>query len=231
MRQALVRPLYYPLVVLHLAVLAGALVELATVPWPEVLVHFITRMAVLYAVGLIVYVVTRVSWSSVLMRHVWLRVPLIGGSLKTAYAYRWIAALNLEFSAGISLSRAVGDAWRASGYVGCDRLAEEGEEAMRQGTALSELVLGWKQLPRDWIDFIETGEISGAFQTAFKNLEAESAKAWKLAQQRMSDWVPKIVYFFVLLIVAAVVAQLVYKVEVAPMVDAEKQIDDAVNGK
>ena len=229
MRQALVRPLYYPLVVLHLAVVVLAVVELATTStsWPMVLVHCAALLVLLYAFGFMVYLVVRVSWSSEIMRRFWLFVPIIGSSLKAAYAYRWITALKLEFSAGISLSRAVGDAWRASGYIGCERFAEEGEQAMREGTELSKLMVRWKQLPRDWIDFIETGEISGAFETAFKNLETEAARTWTLAQERMAEWVPKIVYFVVLLMVAAVVGRMVYQVEVAPMIDAEKQIDDA----
>jgi type II secretory pathway component PulF len=229
MREALIRPLYYPVVVLHLAVLVGAVVELATTStsWPVVLVHFIMRMAMLYVVGFIVYIVVRASWSSPNMRRFWLRVPIIGNSLRTAYAYRWITALKLEFSAGISLYRAVGDAWRASGFVECDRLAEEGEQAMREGTDLSKLVRQWEQLPRDWVDFIATAEISGAFEAVFKNLETEAAYAWSLAQQRMTEWVPKIVYFVCILVLAVVVLLMAYQLEVAPIVDAEKQIDDA----
>lgn len=231
MRQALPRPLYYPLVVLHLVVLMSALVELADISWPLVLVHFLGRMALLYVVGFIVYIVVRVSWSSPVMQRIWLHAPFIGRSLKTAYAYRWITALKLEFSAGISLSRAVGDAWRASGCVGCDRLAEEGEQAMRERADLSTLVRRWKQLPRDWSDFIEMAEISGAFEAAFKQLEEEASQAWTLARQRMAEWLPKISYFVVLLIAAVLVAKLMYKAEIAPIIDAEKQIDNAVNGK
>lgn len=231
MRQALLRPLYYPLVVLHLAIVVWAVVEFTTMPIPVVIVHFIMRMALLYVVGFIVYTLVRVSWSSEGMRHIWLRLPIIGSSLTTTYAYRWITALQLEFSAGISLSRAVGDAWRASGYVGSARFAEEGEREMRTGTSLSTLVQRWKQLPRDWIDFIETGEISGAIEASLKNLEAEAARNWTLAQQRMADWLPKIVYFVVLLIVAVIVGQLMYQAEVAPMANAEDQIDKAVNGR
>jgi type IV pilus assembly protein PilC len=231
MRQALPRALYYPVAVLHLAVVVAAVVELATTStsWPEVLVHFIMRMAALYFVGFVVYTLVRVSWSSPIMRRFWLRVPFIGSSLKTVYAYRWITVLKLEFSAGVSLYRAVGDAWRASGYMECDRLAVEGEQAMREGTDLSKLVVRWKQLPRDWIDFIETAEISGAFETAFKKLEEEAASAWTLAQQRMTEWVPKITYYIVLLIVAAVVLRMMYQVYVVPMVDAESQINNPGN--
>ncbi len=231
MRQALPRPLYYPLIVIHLVVLMMALIELADTPWPVVLVHFLTWIALLYVIGFIVYCVVRASWSSPLMRGFWLRVPFIGKALTTTYAYRWVLVLKLEFTAGVSLSRAVGDAWRASGYVGCDRLAEEGEQAMRERVDLSTLVRRWKQLPRDWSDFIETAEISGAFEEAFKQLEEEAAGAWSLAQKRMAEWLPKIAYFVVLLVAAVLVGKLMYKTEVAPLVEAEKQIDNAVNGQ
>jgi type II secretory pathway component PulF len=229
MRQALIRPLYYPLVVLHLAVLVAAVVELATTTttWPVVLVHFLGRLALLYVVGFIVYIVARVSWSSPLMRRFWLRMPFIGNSLKTACAFRWIIVLKLEFSAGVSLYRAVGDAWRASGYLGCDRLAEEGEQAMREKADLSTLVRQWKQLPRDWSDFIETAEISGAFEEAFKHLEEEAAEAWTLAQKRMAEWLPKITYFIVLLVVAAVIITLLKGAYINPIINAENQIDNA----
>ncbi len=227
MRQALMRPLYYPLAVLHLAILVGAIVELTTTTWQVALFHFALYMVVLYFVGFVVYMVVRASWSSEAMRHLWLWVPIIGSSLSTAYAYRWITALKLEFTAGITLSRAVGDAWRASGYVGCDRLAEEGEQAMRNGMVLSQLMLQWKELPRDWIDFVETGEVSGALEAAFTNLEAEAARAWTLAQQRMADWLPKIVYFIVLLIAGAMVFKVLYEAIVVPMNTVQSAIDNA----
>lgn len=228
MRQAIPRPLIYPLVVLHLAVLLMSLLEYAgSVAEPLIVIHLIMRVAFLYALIFVVYTLVRVSWSSPLMRGFWLRVPIIGSAVKAAYAYRWITVLKLEFSAGVSLYRAVGDAWRASGYVNCERFAEEGEQDLRQGVDLSKLVLRWEQLPRDWVDFIETGQISGKFDEAFTQLEAEASQTWKLAQDRMTEWVPKIAYFFVLLIVAAVVIHLMKTFYVDPIVNAESQIDNA----
>jgi type IV pilus assembly protein PilC len=231
LRQELVRPLIYPIVVLHLAIVLWAIIDGLTLPLPVVIVDFILRLAFFWTTGFVIYMLVSTSWASEGMRRTWLWVPIIGGALKAACAYRWITALRLEFGAGILLSRAVADAWRASGYPGSKEVAAQCEETLRGGESLSKLVHGWKQLPRDWSDFIETGEISGAFQQAFQNLEDEAARDWKLAQLRMSEWVPKIVYFAVLLIVAVVVGQLIYKMEIAPMADAEKQIDDAMGGK
>ena len=228
LRQDLVRPLIYPIVVLHLALALWAVVDGLTLPLPIVIVDFILRLAGFWTFGFVVYMLVRTSWANEGMRRAWLWVPIIGGALQAANAYRWITALRLEFGAGVLLSRAVADAWRASGYPGGTRRAAECEEELRSGGSLAKLVHGWRELPRDWSDFIETGELSGALEAAFKNLEQEAARDWSLAQQRMAEWVPKIVYFVVLLIVATVVGQLVYKTEVAPIVDAEKQIDKAL---
>jgi type II secretory pathway component PulF len=207
---ALTGQLYYPFVVLNLSVVVGSLLELASASWPVVIIHMITSLAWVYGGIFILYMLLRVTWESEIAQGFWLSVPIIGRTLSTAYAYRWITALKLEYSAGIPMPDAVADAWRASGYVGRDALAREGEDALRAGGELSVLVQKWKRLPRDWVDFIETGEISGALETAFNNLEAEAARAWKVAQQRMTEWVPKILYFFILLIVAA---QIVFSVK------------------
>jgi type IV pilus assembly protein PilC len=229
MRQALVRPLIYPIVVMHMVVLLSSGIELLQSPWPLVFGHFIWRMAAFYVIGFLIYIAARISWSSESMQRVWHYVPFVGHSLATTYAYRWITALRIEFTAGVSLYRAVGDAWRASGYAGSERFAVEGEQAMQQGAELSKLMLGWRQLPRDWIDFVETGEISGKLEEAFKSLEAEAAHAWTIAQQKMTEWVPKILYFIAILFVAFQVGSLMKKVYIDPIVNMEKQID-GING-
>jgi type II secretory pathway component PulF len=220
MRQALVRPLYYPIGVMHLALVVGAIIETTLTSFSVAMTHLILEFATLYVVGFVIYMVVKASWGNDSMRRVWLWVPIVGSSLKTAYAYRWITALKIEFTAGITLSRAVGDAWRASGFVGCDEKAVEGEEAIRSGTVLSTLIGQWRQLPSDWADFVETGEVSGGLEAAFTNLEAEAARAWTLAQQRMTDWLPKIVYFFVLLIAGAMVIPVAYEALIAPINNA-----------
>jgi len=151
-------------------------------------------------------------------------VPIIGGSIKAANAYRWITALRIEFSAGILISRAVGDAWRASGFLDSERTATEAEEAMRSGVVLSALIGRWKQLPPEWADFVETGEVSGGLEASFINLEAEAASAWTLAQQRVADWLPKIVYCVFLLIAAGMIFTII-----APVLNSYSTVTNAID--
>jgi type II secretory pathway component PulF len=222
----LTRSLYYPAVMLHLAVLVFALTQFGQ-GMTAVVVTLITSLAFAYTAAFALYMLIRVSWRSEVAQRFWLFLPIIGNSLATAYAYRWITALRLEFSAGVPIPDAVSDAWLASGYAGSHELALEGERELRAGRELSGLINHWRQLPRDWVDFVETGEISGALETAFTNLEAEAARSWTLAQQRMTEWLPKIFSFILLVIVATMVARMAYNQTVAPMEEVEK----AINGQ
>ncbi len=228
MRQALMRPLYYPIVVMHLALVVGAIVEATMSSVPAAVMHLVVELATLWVAGFVIYMVVKASWGNDAMRQFLLWMPIVGNSMKTASAYRWITALKIEFSAGITISKAIADAWRASGFVKSQERAVEGEEAMRSGVSLSTLMARWKQLPEDWADFVETGEVSGGLEAAFVNLEAEAARSWTLAQQRMSDWLPKIVYFFVLLVAAAMVMSVAYKAIVEPYTTVTNAIDNAL---
>ena len=228
MRDALFRPLYYPIGVLHLALgLLGAVLFIAGSPVHAV-VYSVGGLALAYAVGFGLYFAVRLTWRNPAAQRIWLMIPLVGGTLSAAFAYRWITALRIEFTAGITLSVAVADAWRASGYIGSEALAVQAQEALRHGTPLSQLMRQWKRLPRDWIDFVETGEVSGGMQEALVNLEAEAARHWRLAEQRMTEWMPKILYFFVMLIAGAVVFSLLYQVIVAPLNNVQDSINKAL---
>jgi type IV pilus assembly protein PilC len=223
--QAVKRQLVYPVVLLHFAVVVMAVSRI----WEgtgAVLTTLVLGLMVLYVIGGGLYAVVRVSWASEATRALWLRTPLIGGALRTAYAYRWITALKMEFSAGVPLPDAVSDAWLASGYLGAEARAVEGERGLRSGEELSRLVGGWRQLPRDWVDFVETGEVSGEYESMFTNMEAEAEHNWTLAQQRMTEWVPKILAFVVLLFVAGFIAYQYYHLTIAPITQAENAINN-----
>jgi type II secretory pathway component PulF len=224
--QALVRQLYYPAGVAHLAIIVGGLFLLPQ-GTAAMVGAIVLNLVKLYAAALVVFLVVRFSWGSPVAQQFWQAVPLIGGALKSAYAYRWITALRMEFSAGVPFPDAVADAWRASGYLDAEEHAEEGEREMRSGIDLSALVKRWRQLPRDWIDFVETGEISGEFETMFRNMETEAAHTWTMRQERMAEWVPKILVIGFVFVLALEIIPMANRAINAPIEQAEKSIDDA----
>jgi type II secretory pathway component PulF len=227
MLQALTSQLYYPLIVLILVIGMGALYDAVVDSMAVAVVHLVETVAIYGTIGFVLYTLIRVSWPSDAAQRFWLALPMIGRTLSTAYAYRWITALKIEHSAGIPMPDAVADAWRASGYAGREQLAQEGQLALREGGELSSLVQRWRQLPRDWVDFIETGEVSGALETAFENLEGEAARAWSLAQKRMTDWLPKILFFIVIVIAGTQIFSLLYREIVTPITQVNQALQNA----
>jgi general secretion pathway protein F len=224
--QALVRQLYYPAALAHLGIVVAGLL-LISQGTAMVVGSIILNLAKLYFAAFVAYMVVRFSWRSPVAQQFWQALPLIGGALKSAYAYRWITALRMEFAAGVPFPDAVADAWRASGYLESEKHAEEGASEMRSGVDLSALVRRWRQLPRDWIDLVETGEVSGEYETMFRNMEAEAAHTWKMKQDRMSEWVPKILVFSFIFFMALMIIPMANRAISAPIEQAEKAIDDA----
>ena len=226
MYQAIRSQLYYPIGLFIFSLVVGAVIDFAVSPFYVAAIHFVESLVTYAAVGFVLYTIIRVTWRSDLAQHFWLALPLVGRTLSTAYAYRWITAVRLEYSAGVPMPDAVADAWRASGYAGAERLAREGHDQLRDGVELSFLMQRWKRLPRDWVDFVETGEISGALETSFANLEDEARRSWDLAQKQMTELLPKVIYFFALLVIAAQVFLLVYKLYQNEVAGPMKQINE-----
>jgi type II secretory pathway component PulF len=222
--QAVVRQLYYPALVVHLFIIVSGLLLLPQGP-VAVVASIVGNLLVFYAVGFVLYMVIRFSWHSAVAQQFWLLVPIISGALRAANAYRWITVLRMEFVAGVSFPDAVADAWRASGYINAEPRAREAE-SMRSGTNLSQLVRSWRQLPRDWHDYFDTAEASGQFETTFKQLEAESAHGWTTMQERMTEWVPRILYVAFVIVMAIRIIPVATQAYTAPIVEAEKAIDD-----
>ena len=222
--QALVRQTYYPAFVAHLAVIVSGLMLLSQ-GTGVVVGSIIENLITLYLAAFVIFVVIRVSWSSPVAQEFWLALPIIGSALKAANAYRWITALRMEFTAGVPFPDAVADAWRSSGFTGATKRAEEGEREMRAGVDLSQLVKRWRQLPRDWSDFIVTAEASGEFDHMFTYLEDEAAHSWTTRQDRMTEWVPKILVIALILISAALIIPMAARMMNAPYAEIQKELD------
>jgi type II secretory pathway component PulF len=222
--QAVVRQLYYPAFVAHLFVIVSGLLVLSQ-GTTAVITSIVENLVLLYFIAFVLYVLVRVSWRSAVAQRFWLLVPIIGGALRSANAYRWITVLRMEFVAGVSFPDAVADAWRSSGYVNAEPRAQEAEQGMRSGTDLSQLVRSWRQLPRDWIDYFDTAEASGQFETTFKQLEVESAHGWTVTQDRMTEWVPKILYFAFLVLMAIKIVPMASQAYTAPYTEVQKALD------
>lgn len=199
---AMCKHLAYPILLLHLVAILGPLPKLATCSLPIYLFSVIMQLGFLYGVAIVVYLVARESWRSEAGQAVWLRVPLVGRFLRATYAYRWVVALRMELNSGISFAQAAADAWEATGYSSREKRADEAREGLLRGEPLSTLVAGWRELPPDWTDYFSTAEVSGKIYETLGHVEANALTEWKRAQERLADWLPKLLYLVLILYAA-----------------------------
>lgn len=204
------RQAIYPLVILHLAALfyplPGALEALHTGFMFGVFTYMFSLMFLLfmiYLVGFSLYIIISHLWRTPAGQMMLLHLPLVGRTWRATYAFRWIFALRLEHGAGLPLSEAVYDAWQATGYAERDAPAEQGKEHILAGEPLSTIYPKWKgQLPPDWEDYIEAGEISGKLSDTFLSLQDQALSEWTNASAQVNEWLPR--FFLVGILILAI---------------------------
>jgi type II secretory pathway component PulF len=197
---AVKRRLVYPFFLLHLAAFLGP-ITLLTESFIGYVFGVMVRLALMYGLAIAAYAVAQAIWKTAEGQRRWLRLPLIGPAIRDTYAYRWTLALSLEFSAGIPLPQAVADAWRATGYHGREERATEAQRRLDEGEALSALIKEWPEFIPDWRGYVETGEYSGKLEETLTMLRDQGQTEWKRSQEILSEWLPKILYFGVIILV------------------------------
>lgn len=195
---AMWKDMAYPIILLHVLAVLGPIPKLVTSGVAAFAMQALTQLVMLYVVAFAVFWVVRVTWRSEDGQSFWLKVPLAGRFLRSTYAYRWIVALRMELNAGIPFSQAIPDAWEATGFSARARRAEEARQGILNGESLSILAARWRELPEDWITYFSTAEVSGKINETMTNVEDLALTEWKRSQERLADWMPKLVYVAIL---------------------------------
>lgn len=193
----------YPIILLHLTALLGPIPKIISCGLMGYLFSALGQLVILYAIAFAGYLIVRETWRSEGGQYFWLRAPLVGRFWRATYAYRWIIVLRMELDAGYTFSRAVPDAWEATNFTAREVRAAEAQEGLLNGMSLSALVAGWRELPESWNDYFATAEISGKIHDTLTQVEAHALAEWRTAQERLADWLPKLLYLVLILVAAA----------------------------
>jgi type II secretory pathway component PulF len=74
---------------------------------------------------------------------------------------------------------------------------------LNEGEHLSTLFVRWRQFPEDWLGYLQNGELAGKLEESFIFLRDEAERDWQRAQETLNEWIPKILYGLMILIVMA----------------------------
>jgi type II secretory pathway component PulF len=198
--------LIYPALLFHLAVFIFPLPELFR-SW-NVLAYVgkvIVVLAPLYAIaGFIIYAMQGrhgEAWRSG-VESILRRVPLLGAARRNLCLARLASALEALISAGVSILKAWPLAAAACGSPALRRTVESWTPALLQGQTPSEALQASAEFPELFSNMYHTGEVTGTLDDTLRRLHVLHREEGSRQLQSVADWMPKIVYGLVALVVA-----------------------------
>jgi type IV pilus assembly protein PilC len=200
--------LAYPLFVFHMAVCLVAFLEfLHNGPWLSVLLMgFIPVYA---AAAFLIYAGQSrrgEQWRATLEALLqW--VPVLGSAQRCLALSRLAAALEALLSAGVTVIEAWDLAARASGSPALCRAVLAWRPQVVAGRMPSEAVRECRQFPEMFAHLYSSGEVSGKLEDSLRQLHRLYGEEGTHKLHLFSQWVPRGVYFIVVIIVAVIVVR------------------------
>lgn len=201
--------LVYPAFLFHFALLIFPTTLLASFVWQGQVMPFVTqKLAILiptYA-GIFFLVWSLQStrnraWRATVER-ISLAIPLVGSTVRNLSMARLCAALEALINAGVTIIEAWDLAGNASGSARIIDAVAAGKPRMQQGELPSDVVEAQRIYPDIFVSSYRTGEVSGQLDQALRRLYRYFLDAGTTGLHRISEWLPKIIYFGVLIAIA-----------------------------
>lgn len=109
------------------------------------------------------------------------KIPVIGTPLQTLSLARFTMSLSLLLNAGVDAIRSVKQAFRSTGNYHLMSGMEPALDAIKQGKGFSEAFQVAGVFPRDFIEYVEIGEVSGTETESLDRLAHEYQERSKTA--------------------------------------------------
>jgi len=226
-----INDLLYPVFMLHVAVATFTLIKLVMAGNFKfiyfVLVVFVI-LAPLYAgIGFIIFALQGrhgENWRAVVERGLH-RVPVLGTARQDLALARLAAALEALLNAGVPIIGAWELAATASGSPALRRTVQTWRTPLTEGGSTpSELVSNCGHFPTIFANLYHTGEVSGQLDQTLSRLHRLYQEEGVRRMRLVATWVPKLIYFAVLLLGGWLIITMYYNIEVKPL-------QDIMNGK
>ncbi len=206
LRQVL-QGLYYPLFVVHAAIFLA--------PFPQVfqtgdfIAYFTQTLGILapiYGVAFLLALACQGRhgevWRS-LVEQAGRFVPFLGKARRELALSRLSAALEALLNAGVSIIHAWELAAAASGSPGLRRAVCTWRPRIEEdGQPPSETLGESGEFPELYVNLYRTGEISGTLDDTLRRLERYYHEEGLRKMKLLSEWLPRLVYFGIMLIIA-----------------------------
>ena len=207
----LISDLAYPAFLFHFAVFILPFPKLfLTGDWLSYLARTLGPLLPVYAgIGLIIYAAQGArgeAWRARL-ETILRRVPVLGTARQCLALSRLAAALEALLSAGVTVIEAWEMAATASGSPALIRAVRAWRPLVDAGQTPAEVVRDCPEFPVLFASQYATGEISGQLDDSLKRLRIYYEEEGSSKLHAVAQWTPRIVYLFVVLMIAYQIIQ------------------------
>jgi type II secretory pathway component PulF len=205
-RNTVLTGLTYPLFMLHIAAFVIPLpgLILGRMDFWSYLWSIATGLSVFYVpVGVLIAILTlgpRWPLTRLIIDNLLLRIPLLGKGILELSISRFCRAFNMLYKAGVPIAQCFAKAPQVAGNRVVARMFEGGARAVAQGrdagTGLS------KSLPTEYVDLWRIGEECGQLDKSVDKIAEISADRADMVLTEFARWLPRIIYFAIMLMLA-----------------------------
>jgi type II secretory pathway component PulF len=198
--------LAYPAILFHLAVLIGPLPQLVLTGNLSGYLRIVgTMLLPVYAVVALLLLSAGSRhgerWRG-MMESIANRIPLFGAARRNLALSRLSLSLHALLNAGVPVVRAWPLAAAASGSVRLKREVAGWPPLIEEGVTPAQLLAENRVFPELFSTMYNTGEISGTIDDSLIRLQRLHQERGTMQFRIIADWLPKIVYFAIVIYVA-----------------------------
>lgn len=219
-RSRFIRACLYPAVILHLAAFLlplSRIIQDGGAAYLREVVIFLGGFYVLAAVAFLLWKALELAFRTSPAAAAILRaIPVLGGFLEDLSAWRFSHVLALHLGAGGSPFSGFEAAAQASGNAAIVSAITHALPSVRTGLSLADALKSRARLPEQIERAIEIGEHAGRLDEEARRAAAFYEQKTAVRIDLLTEWIPRLIYIAVLLLVAVRVLQLGMQV-MAPM--------------
>jgi type IV pilus assembly protein PilC len=193
----------YPVIMLHLAIVALNIQHLLNGSLISYLLHIAGPLAIIYAIVALIWLGWRAlleaARHSVLADSIARRVPGVGPIREKFAQARFFSTLDAQLEAGLNVWDAFANAARTSDSARIINAARQAMPSLQSGASLSDVLATAKVIPIDYIRSFRVAETAGELDAELVVLAQRSEDLAVAALSRWSEWFPRVMYTMVLL--------------------------------
>jgi type II secretory pathway component PulF len=222
--------LVYPLILLHFGLVLPEIPKFvtgdsATVLVRGILLHIGVAWILLGGVGLLAWWMVKTAGTSAAVDRLLSAIPLVG-SVRRHWA---LARFCQVFQTGLLASFRMTETLQLAGDASQSaRLSEAGRnaaEAVEQGGRLDDSMKRTGVFPKAFMQSITTSEETGTLDREMERWAVAEAELAARAQNRLAEWIPRVLYFLIMIYVAYRIVYMAYDMYGRTYGEALKMLD------